>query len=202
MAGSLAAADEVSPSMPALIVLDVQLPDGDGLDLARRLKAMPRSAVPDRRLHRRRDAGRRERALAAGCDAYVSKPIDTREFAALVAPSSAPASGARHRRPGPPGTGLSSRRRPRAWRSSRRIPQPAVGLVPSAPCSRRPSGGAGSGTAPRGVRRRRRRRHPRGRSGLGEQRRRADRIRRAARSSIGVRTPCGHRHETLIPASP
>ena len=44
-ASSLGAADEVlARQLPALIVLDLQLPDGDGLDLARRLKAMPETA--------------------------------------------------------------------------------------------------------------------------------------------------------------
>ena len=85
-AGSLSAADEVlARELPALIVLDLQLPDGDGLDLARRLKAKPETAscviVACTAEAMQGDA---ERALAAGCDAYVSKPIDTREFSALV----------------------------------------------------------------------------------------------------------------------
>ena len=37
---------------------------------------------------------------------------------------------------------------------------------------------------------------------IGEQRGRADRVLSSASSSIGVRTPCGHRQETLMPASP
>jgi CheY-like chemotaxis protein len=86
VADSIASAEATfQRSRPDLMVLDVQLPDGDGLDLARRLKAMPASescAI----VACTADAmkGDRERALDAGCDAYVSKPIDTREFAALV----------------------------------------------------------------------------------------------------------------------
>jgi two-component system, cell cycle response regulator DivK len=87
LADSLAAAERAfSEAKPSLIVLDVQLPDGDGLDLARRVKAMPASescAIVACTAEAMK--GDRERALAAGCDAYVSKPIDAREFAALVA---------------------------------------------------------------------------------------------------------------------
>ena len=71
--------------LPALIVLDLQLPDGDGLDLARRLKATPQTAsCVILACTAEAMQGDAERALAAGCDAYVSKPIDTREFSALV----------------------------------------------------------------------------------------------------------------------
>jgi two-component system, cell cycle response regulator DivK len=81
-ASSIADAEAViAEQLPALIVLDVQLPDGDGLDLARRLKARPETAacviLACTAEAMRGDA---ERALAAGCDAYVSKPIDTREI--------------------------------------------------------------------------------------------------------------------------
>ncbi len=84
--GTMAAAEQaIAQQLPAVIVLDLQLPDGDGLDLARRLKADPRTAgcaiVACTAGAMRGD---RERALDAGCDAYVSKPIDTRGFAALV----------------------------------------------------------------------------------------------------------------------
>jgi two-component system cell cycle response regulator DivK len=71
---------------PALVVLDLNLPDGDGLELARRLKTDARTAscvvlacTADAMTEDR------ERALRAGCDAYVSKPIDTRDFSSLVA---------------------------------------------------------------------------------------------------------------------
>jgi CheY-like chemotaxis protein len=85
-AGSLGAAEEVlARELPALIVLDLQLPDGDGLDLARRLKAKPETAAcVILACTAEAMQGDAERALAAGCDAYVSKPIDTREFSALV----------------------------------------------------------------------------------------------------------------------
>jgi CheY-like chemotaxis protein len=86
-AGTLDAAERaIAEDPPALIVLDLNLPDGDGLELARRLKSDPRTGscaivacTADAMTEDR------ERALAAGCDAYVSKPIDTREFAELVA---------------------------------------------------------------------------------------------------------------------
>jgi CheY-like chemotaxis protein len=86
VADSIASAEAtLERSRPDLMVLDVQLPDGDGLDLARRLKSMPANescAIVACTAEAMK--GDRERALDAGCDAYVSKPIDTREFAALV----------------------------------------------------------------------------------------------------------------------
>ena len=76
----------IAETDPALIVLDLQLPDGDGLDLARRLKRDPTGPSPAIvACTAGVMPGDRERALDAGCDAYVPKPIDTREFAQLVA---------------------------------------------------------------------------------------------------------------------
>jgi two-component system, cell cycle response regulator DivK len=86
-AGSMADAERaIAQERPSLIVLDLQLPDGDGLDLARRLKASPETEwYPILACTAGAMKGDQERALAAGCDAYLSKPIDTREFSALVA---------------------------------------------------------------------------------------------------------------------
>jgi CheY-like chemotaxis protein len=76
--------DEVAQALPDLIVLDLQLPDGDGLTLARELKARHHSSsVSILACTAGAMKGERERALEAGCDAYVSKPIDTRKFAEL-----------------------------------------------------------------------------------------------------------------------
>jgi two-component system cell cycle response regulator DivK len=81
-----AAGRAIARKPPALVVLDLNLPDGDGLELARRLKTDARTAscvvlacTADAMTEDR------ERALRAGCDAYVSKPIDTRDFSSLVA---------------------------------------------------------------------------------------------------------------------
>src|SRR5487761_1130391 len=65
--------------MPDLILMDVQLPGQDGLALTRKLKADPATAaIPIVALTAHAMARDREQALAAGCEGYISKPIDTR----------------------------------------------------------------------------------------------------------------------------
>ncbi|MEP7119574.1 MAG: response regulator [Byssovorax sp.] len=71
---------------PRLILMDIQLPGMDGLELTRRLKADPvtRDAVV-LAVTAYAMKGDEERALAAGCDGYVTKPLDTRALAPTVA---------------------------------------------------------------------------------------------------------------------
>lgn len=67
--------------VPDLILMDIALPGMDGLSLARQLKATASlSAVPIVALSAFAMKGDKERALAAGCDGYITKPIDTRRF--------------------------------------------------------------------------------------------------------------------------
>ena len=67
---------------PSLILLDLSLPKLDGLTVARHLKADPATAaIPIIALTAHAMGGDRERALAAGCDDYDTKPV---EFARLV----------------------------------------------------------------------------------------------------------------------
>src|SRR5262249_45075907 len=69
-----------------LILMDIQLPGMDGLELTRRLKADPRTAaVPVVALTAHAMKGDEERALSAGCTGYIPKPIDPVRFAAQVA---------------------------------------------------------------------------------------------------------------------
>jgi two-component system, cell cycle response regulator DivK len=86
-AHSVSAAEQVlAEERPALIVLDLNLPDGSGLELTRRLKAHPLTAsIPILACTAAVLQSDEERALEAGCDAFVPKPIDTRRFATLVA---------------------------------------------------------------------------------------------------------------------
>ena len=76
----------IAAARPRVILMGLQLPGTDGLELARRLKADPAThdiaiiAVTAYAMK-----GDRERALAAGCDDYVTKPIDTRTLPSLVA---------------------------------------------------------------------------------------------------------------------
>jgi CheY-like chemotaxis protein len=64
---------------PRLILMDLQLPGMDGLALTARLKSDAGTRhVVIVALTAYAMKGDRERALAAGCDGYLSKPIDTR----------------------------------------------------------------------------------------------------------------------------
>ncbi len=67
--------------VPDLILMDIGLPGMDGLTLAKRLKATASlSGVPIVALSAFAMKGDKERAMAAGCDGYITKPIDTRRF--------------------------------------------------------------------------------------------------------------------------
>ena len=70
---------------PRLILMDVQLPGIDGLELTRRLKSDPATRdIMILGLTAYAMKGDKERIVAAGCDGYVPKPIDTRTLAQLV----------------------------------------------------------------------------------------------------------------------
>jgi len=71
---------------PQLILMDIQLPGMDGLALTRVLKGDPRySGVSIIGLTSYAMKGDEERILAAGCDGYIAKPIDTRRLTRRVA---------------------------------------------------------------------------------------------------------------------
>lgn len=71
---------------PALILMDLQLPGMDGLELTRRLKSDPaRAHILIVALTAYAMKGDEEKARAAGCDGYITKPIDTDALPRLVA---------------------------------------------------------------------------------------------------------------------
>jgi CheY-like chemotaxis protein len=76
---------------PRLIMMDLQLPGMDGLELTRRLKADPRTRdIIVIALTAYAMKGDDDRARDAGCDGYVSKPIDTRTLPATISAFLAP----------------------------------------------------------------------------------------------------------------
>jgi two-component system, cell cycle response regulator DivK len=71
--------------VPDLILMDIQMPDIDGLELTRRLRADPATrhiAVVAFTAYAMK--GDRARMLAAGCDGYIAKPIDVAKFPGQV----------------------------------------------------------------------------------------------------------------------
>jgi CheY-like chemotaxis protein len=70
---------------PRLILMDIQLPGMDGLELTRKLKADPTTGdIPVVAVTAYAMKGDELRARDAGCDGYVTKPIDTRALPELV----------------------------------------------------------------------------------------------------------------------
>ena len=80
------ALQEVETCRPALILMDLQLPGMDGLELTRRLKASADTrAIVIIAVTAYAMKGDEERARAAGCDGYIPKPVDTRALPRIVA---------------------------------------------------------------------------------------------------------------------
>ena len=80
------AIESIRTNHPDVILMDIQLPGIDGLELTRRLKADPKTrdivivAVTAYAMK-----GDQAKALAAGCDDYITKPIDTRTLPETIA---------------------------------------------------------------------------------------------------------------------
>ncbi len=70
---------------PELILMDIQLPDFDGYEATRRIKANPSlRAIPIIAVTSYALSGDDVKAFEAGCDAYVTKPFSPRELLAKI----------------------------------------------------------------------------------------------------------------------
>ena len=70
---------------PDLILMDIHLPGMDGLSVVRAIKSDERtSRIPILALTAHAMRGDKDRFLEAGCDGYISKPIDVKTFIASI----------------------------------------------------------------------------------------------------------------------
>ena len=70
---------------PDLVLMDIRLPDIDGVEALSRLRADDRTAsIPVLAVTAQAMQGDRERCLAAGFDGYLSKPVDVAELIQAV----------------------------------------------------------------------------------------------------------------------
>ena len=79
------AVDQVTAFEPDLILMDIQMPGMDGLELTRRLKAAPQTqGIVVVAFTAYAMNGDQVKMREAGCDGYIAKPIDVATFAATV----------------------------------------------------------------------------------------------------------------------
>jgi two-component system cell cycle response regulator DivK len=77
--------EQLALGVPDLILMDMQLPEADGLTLVAQIRRDPVLAnVPVIALTAHAMRGDRERFIAGGCDGYISKPINVDSFVAEV----------------------------------------------------------------------------------------------------------------------
>lgn len=74
----------IGRSAPDLVLMDIQLPGKDGFALLEEIRASPHRGLRVVALTAHAMSGDRERALEAGFDGYITKPIDIRSFPELV----------------------------------------------------------------------------------------------------------------------
>ncbi len=79
------ALDMAMKERPDLIIMDIRLPKMNGLEVTRRLRETPAlSHTPIIGLTAYAMKGDKEKILESGCDAYLSKPINTRELPRMI----------------------------------------------------------------------------------------------------------------------
>jgi two-component system cell cycle response regulator DivK len=79
------ALEKVVSERPDLILMDRSIPKIDGYEVTRRLKSQEEfKGIPIVALTAHAMKGDREKALEAGCDGYISKPINVRELPELI----------------------------------------------------------------------------------------------------------------------
>ena len=72
--------------LPDLIIMDIQLPKLSGLEVTKKLRETPAfSHIPIIAITAYAMKGDKEGIIESGCDAYVSKPINTRELPGVIA---------------------------------------------------------------------------------------------------------------------
>ena len=82
---ALALTHDTSNGSPDLILMDIHLPGIDGLSVVRAMKNDSRTErIPILALTAHAMRGDRDRFLEAGCDGYISKPIDVKTFIASL----------------------------------------------------------------------------------------------------------------------
>ena len=72
--------DTIAREQPALVLMDIQLPGKDGFELLHEIRGSEHRTVRVLALTAHAMSGDRERALEAGFDGYITKPIDIRSF--------------------------------------------------------------------------------------------------------------------------
>lgn len=79
------ALEDVKKARPDLILLDIMMPELDGIETCRRLKGDPAtSAIPVVMVTTKGEPEVVERAFQAGCDDYITKPLDKMELLSKV----------------------------------------------------------------------------------------------------------------------
>jgi len=80
------ALDMAMRERPDLIIMDIQLPKLNGLEVTKKLRETPAlSHIPIIAVTAYAMRGDKERFIDGGCDAYLSKPINTRELPGVIA---------------------------------------------------------------------------------------------------------------------
>ncbi len=86
----------LSTHTPDLILVDINLPEVDGLTFTREIKALPAlKSIPIVALTANVMRGDKDRALQAGCDGYIEKPIDVDHFIEQISAFCLPEHGTR-----------------------------------------------------------------------------------------------------------